>query len=181
MGALFQYLKSIVTRPAKTESPLKLMERVTSDRASLQDMRELFQTYLRPKGEGTWDQKSIASELVSNAEADPGSITHVFTSDGKVAKVAYQLSPRDDGTYLPYLVSFEKGLGGEALEDAYLTAKGRWPNNSVYLYSTPEAEGFYDRQVLRGWKKSNEDGIPRYERKAQGGLVQMKECNCGRT
>lgn len=159
---------------------LKLMRRLTGEQASLDDMRDLFYKYVKPRGEGSQDQKVIASELLRNIEDDPLAQTHIFTPDGLSVSAAYQLAPRDKGTYLPYLVSFEKGLGHQALEDAYQQAKKQWPEQPVYLYSTPHAEDFYDRQIPRGWMKDTEDGIPRYQRKAKGGLVQMKECNCGR-
>jgi hypothetical protein len=136
-------------------------------------MRDLFHKYVRSRGEGTTDQKLIAHELLRNIEDDPLARTHMFTDDaGLSAKAAYQLSPREQGTYLPYLVSFEKGLGHEALEDAYQQAKKSWPDKPVYLYSTPHAEDFYERQLSQGWEKSLEDGIPRYQRKAQGGRVE---------
>lgn len=167
---------------------LKNLRRITSEQASLDDMRDLFQKYVRSRGEGTTDQKLIAHELLRNIEDDPLARTHMFTDDaGLSAKAAYQLSPREQGTYLPYLVSFEKGLGHEALEDAYQQAKKSWPDKPMYLYSTPHAEDFYERQLSQGWEKSLEDGIPRYQRKAQGGrvepdkrggLVQARECSC---
>jgi len=152
---------------------LKLMRRLTSEQASLDDMRDLFYKYVKPRGEGSQDQKTIANELLRNIEDDPTAQTHMFTQGpGLSASAAYQLAPRKEGTYLPYLVSFEKGLGHQALEDAYQQAKKQWPEQPVYLYSTPHAEDFYDRQIPRGWVKDTEDGIPRYQRKADGGLVQ---------
>jgi hypothetical protein len=157
---------------------LKLMKRITGEQATLQDLRDLLYRYTKPRGEGNWDQKTIANELLQNIESDPSAQTHMFTPDGLSAKAAYQLAPRKNGTYLPYLVSFEKGLGHQALEDAYVQAKKQWPEQPVYLYSTPHAEDFYDRQIPKGWMKSTEDGISRYERKKKGGLIQMKECKC---
>lgn len=155
---------------------LKNLQRITDERATVQDLRDLFYRVTKSRGEGTQDQKMIASELLRNVEDDPSVQTHVFTPDNMSAAAAYQLSPRDQGTYLPYLLSMQKGLGHQALEDAYLQAKKQWPEKPVYLYSTPHAEDFYDRQIPQGWVKSTEDGIPRYERKARGGLVRMRSC-----
>jgi hypothetical protein len=151
---------------------LAKLRRVTNEQASLDDIRSLFHKFTKPRGEGNWDQKTIANELVHNNEASPDAWTHVFTGDGNSASAAYQLEPRAEGTYLPYLVSFQKGLGHQALEDAYKTAKQQWPEKPVFLYSTPHAEDFYDRQIPQGWQKSFEYGIPKFQRKAEGGLVQ---------
>lgn len=161
---------------------LKMMQRVTSEQASLDDLRDLFYKYVKPRGEGSQDQKMIAHELLRNVEDDPKAQTHMFTPDGLSAAAAYQLSPREQGTYLPYLLSMQKGLGHQALEDAYQQAKKQWPEKPVFLYSTPHAEDFYDKQAGMGWAKSLEDGIPRYERKAGGGLVQYskEKCSCQR-
>ena len=157
---------------------LKMLKRITGEQASLQDLRDLLYQHVKPRATGSADQKIIANELFSNLE-EPGAQTHMFSRDGLSANAAYQLSPREQGTYLPYLLSTEKGLGHQALEDAYQQAKKQWPEKPVFLYSTPHAEDFYDRQIPQGWIKSSEDGIPKYERKARGGLVQMKERNRG--
>lgn len=83
---------------------LKLMRRLTSEQASLDDMRGLFYKYVKPRGEGSQDQKTIANELLRNIEEDPTAQTHMFTQGpGLSASAAYQLAPLIDAeiVYIP--------------------------------------------------------------------------------
>lgn len=158
--------------------PLSLLQRLIATPKDLDRVRDLFEPHVVPRSKTPIDHQIIANQLLRNIEDDPEALTHILYQD-QLAKAAYQFSPRKDGTYLPYLVSFEKGLGTPMLEEAYQTAKKAYPENPVFLYSTPEALPFYRKQ--KQWRESEFEGVPKFERKAQGGLVQMKECNCGRT
>lgn len=101
----------------------------------------------------------VTNEIISNAD-DP---TTVFFSPSGETLAAYQLSARPEGTYLPNLVSYEKGRGKEALEHAYQSAQKR----PVHLYAIPGSEGFYRKQP--GWEESLEEGVSKFTRKAEGG------------
>lgn len=159
-------------------SPLSLLKRLLVTPKELDRARDLFEPHVIPRSKTPIDHQIIANQLLRNIEDDPEALTHILYQD-QLAKAAYQMSPRKDGTYLPYLVSFEKGLGTPMLEDAYQNAKRLYPNDPVFLYSTPEALPFYRKQS--NWMESNEDGVSKFQRKSRGGLVQMRECNCGRT
>lgn len=136
---------------------LSLLKRAIHPSEEYQAVRELIHPLVAPRSPVSLDRRTLLNELMSNSELDPSTLTHVFSGDKP--KAAYQLSPREDSTYLPYIVSMEKGLGGEALEDAYQKA----PKKPLYLYSTPESVGFYRKQP--GWVESTEDGISKFTRK----------------
>lgn len=115
------------------------------------------------------EHKIIMNELLSNA-GEPDVTTHLFRNPEGVARAGFQLSPRDDRTYIPYMFSLDPGLGHQTLEDAYRIS----PQKPVFLYSTnePNTLEFYRKQP--GWIESNEDGVSKFTRKAQGGLIQMR-------
>ena len=159
-------------------SPLDLLKRLiaTSGRTDINALRDLFESHVRPRSATPIDHQIIANELLRNAE-EPDVITHAFYAQNSPAKGAYQLAERRDGTYIPYMVAFDKGMGSLMLEDAYNNAKKLYPQDPVFLYATPESKGFYRKQP--NWVESEYEGIPKFERKAKGGLIQMKECSCG--
>lgn len=154
---------------------LAKLARLIASKADLNMVRDLIHPHVAPRSATPMDHQIISTEMLRNIEDDPQALTHVF-HDQNLAKGAYQLSPRESSMYIPYIVSYEKGLGGPMLEDAYQNAKQMAPDLPVYLYATPESRDFYARQP--NWVESNEDGISKFQRKARGGLVQM--CQCGR-
>lgn len=156
--------------------PLAKLARMIADPSMLNRVRDLFEPHVVPRSKTPIDNQIIANELLRNIEDDHSALTHVFHQN-ELAKGAYQLSPKKDGTYIPYFVSFEKGMGTPMLEDAYSQAKQLYPDQPVFLYATPESKGFYRKQPE--WVESEYEGVPKFQRKAQGGLVLMKErCKC---
>lgn len=140
------------------KSPLQALRKLLTQEKA----REALYAKVAPRvPQLSQDHQFITHEMLHSNEP-----LTVFTHPNQQEAVAaYQMAPRDNGTYLSHMVSFEKGLGSSALEDAYLSA----PKKPVYLYSLPGTEGFYRKQP--GWVESTEDGISKFTRKAQGGLT----------
>lgn len=152
---------------------LTLLKRILMYQKNLPELRDSMKHIAgrKPVGgsEQDWNRVTMANELMRNAEDSPNVRTHVFNDRDGNAKGAYQLQHDENGTYLPYMMSDLPGLGREMLEDAYFLA----PQKPLSLYAIPGSEGFYRKQP--GWVESQEDGISKFSRKAQGGLIQMRK------
>lgn len=134
---------------------LSMLKKAVHQSKDYLKIRDALAPLVAPKQKISDDARIMINELMHNSEADPHSVTTIL-NDGKAA---YQLSPRENGTYLPYIYSTERGLGTSALEDAYQSA----PKKPVSLFATPESVGFYRKQP--GWVESSEDGISKFTRK----------------
>ena len=139
----------------QVKGALALLRKATYPSQDYLKIRDALAPLVAPRQKIRDDARIMINEIMHNSEADPSTLTSIL-NDGKAA---YQLSPRQDSTYLPYIVSTEKGLGSAALEDAYQSA----PKKPVHLYATPESVGFYRKQP--GWVESTEDGISKFTRK----------------
>ena len=109
-----------------------------------------------------FNRRVIASEMFGEADISP--TTLLSTPEGRLA-AAYQMSQDPSGTSLHYLLSHLPGAGSQALEHAYQSA----PTRPVTLHAIPGSEGFYRKQP--GWEEVVEDGISKFIRRKQGGLV----------
>lgn len=156
MGALSQ-LKRVLAYAEDVPQLRELLQHITSRRPSIGDTNE-------------WNRVTMANELLRNAE-EPGVRTHVFKDSTGKGVGAYQLQKGKDGTEVPYFFSDMPGLGAEMLDDAHFLS----PTKPTNLYAIPGSEGFYRKQ---GWAEDQSDGISRFQKKKNGGLVQMKGCKC---
>lgn len=138
---------------------LAMLQKAIHSAKEYQKIRDLITPLTRPHSPLSMDARIMSNEMMFNSEATPEALTTIFHDQASIPKAAYQLSPREDSTYLPYLVSYEKGMGSPALEDAFHSA----PKKPVYLYATPESVDFYRKQP--GWVESIEDGISKFTRK----------------
>jgi len=153
-GALGQ-LRRMIIGSKDLDELRRALAHITSRRPSIDDDNE-------------WRKVIMANELVANAET-PGVRTHMFVDDTGKAQGAYQLSGAKDGTYLPYMVADQKGLGTELLDDAqFLT-----PTQLLELYAIPGSDGFYRKRP--GWREDQTDGISRFRYQKPGGLTQMRK------
>ena len=154
MPSPLQALQRIILRGAD-EAPrlLEMLQHIRSRRPSITDTNE-------------WNKVTLPDEMALNMKHDDVR-THVFIDSTTGRAVgAYQLDAKQS---LPYLLSDQRGLGGHLLEDAYFVA----PKKPLSLHSIPGSEGFYRKQP--GWIESQEEGISKFIKKAQGGLVRMRE------
>ena len=147
----------------------ELARLIASKSKNIGPLMDSLQPSLKRGASTPEDHKIIMNELLSNA-GEEDVTTHLFRNPEGVARAGFQLSPRDDRTYIPYMFSLDSGLGHQALEDAYRTSTQK----PVFLYSTdePKTLEFYRKQP--GWVESNEDGVSKFTRKAKGGLIQMR-------
>jgi len=159
-------------------SALAELKRLVAYANQVPELREMFKhiTSRRPPVGDTneWNRVTMANELLRNAE-EPGVRTHVFNDPQGRAMGAYQLKADKGATDIPYFLSDVPGLGTEMLEDAYFLS----PTRPTKLTAIPGSEGFYRKQ--KGWVENQDDGISRFQKKKKGGLIQMKECNCGQS
>lgn len=159
MPSPLQLLQRIILR-GEEEAPrlLELLQHVRSRKPAIQDTN-------------AWNRVTIPDEMASNLR-NSDVRTHLFVNPKTQRAVgAYQLDSKGS---IPYLLSDQPGLGSHLLEDAYFVA----PQKPLSLHAIPGSEGFYRKQP--GWVESQEEGISKFTRKAKGGLVQMKECGCGK-
>lgn len=157
MSALSQ-LKRLIAYAEDVPQLRELLHHITSRRPPVSDTNE-------------WNKVTMANELLRNAE-EPGVRTHVFRDSSGKGVGAYQLQAGQGSTEVPYFFSDLPGLGREMLDDAHFMS----PTKPTSLYSIPGSEGFYRKQ---GWIENQDDGISKFQKHARGGLVRMKECNCG--
>lgn len=140
---------------------LEALQRAIHGPENYQKVREILSPVTKSRSGYPFDHQAIANEMSVNAEKAP---TTILSRDG-VPKAAYQLESRLDGTMLSYLLGMQKGAGASALEDAYHAAAKK----PVYLHAVPGSEGFYRKQ--KAWTEVDDDGIPKFIRKAHGGLI----------
>jgi len=108
-------------------------------------------------------QHMITDETMTNASQDPTTTFHDPDTNEVVG--AYQLGARPDGTYIPNIVAYKRGLGHQMLTHAKAAA----PTKKVYLYAIPGSESTYrdSRQKAAGWTESNEDGVPMFTNESE--------------
>lgn len=140
---------------------LEALQRAIHGPENYQKVREILSPVTKSRSGYPFDHQAIANEMSVNAEKAP---TTILSRDG-VPQAAYQLESRPDGTMLSYLLGMQKGAGTSALEDAYHAAAKK----PVYLHAVPGSEGFYRKQ--KAWTEVDDDGIPKFIRKAHGGLI----------
>lgn len=176
---LLKYLFSKGRSAAKAVdmSPLEGLQRLVHGPKDEVTARELIHPHTLPENGLPFDHRVIADEMMTNLgqfnKFNEGQ-TITFANGAGPAQGAYQLVPREKGTYIPYFASFKPGTGTPMLEDAYRAAKQMAPDQPVYLTSTPNATNFYRKQIPQGWRESEYEGNPIFMRKACGGLVAMK-------
>lgn len=156
MSGPLEALKRVIMYAKDMPDFLKAMEHIRGRRPDINNTNE-------------WNKVSLPDEMASNMQ-HPDVRTHVFFDDRGRAQGAYQLDGR---AQIPYLLSDMPGLGSHLLDDAHFVS----PQKPLSLHAIPGSEGFYRKQP--GWVETQEDGISKFIKKAKGGLVQMKECNCG--
>ena len=174
-GGLGAVSRTVRHAPKVDIRGLNALDREIVSGADAQKLREFFHPRTMVGSDTSENHKIIAGYFPEQAESYPETISHLFSREG-LPTVAYQLSPKTNTTHIPNFVSFEKGFGHQALEDAYQNAKQMAPDKPVQLVSLPDQEAldFYRRQ--KGWIEDTEDGANRFTRKAQGGLVQTCQC-----
>lgn len=118
-----------------------------------------------------FNRRIVANEMQSAVDDYP---TTTFYGPDNSLQGAYQLNLKPNETEIAYLLSRVPGLGTELLEQAYRAAKLQVPNKPVALSAIPGSEEFYRKQLARGWKESSPEGVPKFIRKAHGGLAQVR-------
>lgn len=155
-------------------SPLELLRRVIlSGTESLPQLKSAL-AHITEQQARAVKPNELNRQIVANEMRDylkyPDVQTHLFLDKDGKARGAYQVTQNGE---IPYLLSDQQGLGSQLLEDAYQHS----PFRPVSVYSLPESMGFYRKQP--GWLEDPTE--PRFIRKRSGGLVQLKECSCGKT
>lgn len=152
-------LAGMACSPEAEAGGLSALKRFIVGSQDIQQLREALKHITgrrpSPQDEEEWRRVTMANELVANAE-EPGVRTHAFIDPNTgMAKGAYQLKAQGTKTYLPYLVSGEKGLGRELMKDARFMT----PTDELELYAIPGSEGFYRRM---GLTENRSDGISKF-------------------
>lgn len=164
----------------KTPGPAQAGRVFTNEQ--LNELRDQLAFYSRARALPPEHANSL--RMLMKAAEEPGMKTHVLYtgSDFTEPTAAFQLTPDHDldltGQYMPNLVSLLglKGQGTQALQEARRTGP-------YGLVATPKSKDFYEHMLGKldnFGPVADEDlrGVA-YEYKKKGGLIQMKEYNCG--
>lgn len=160
------------------ELPLAKLEALRRVDYAPKDLDALQALHLPPSkvpdsklGPNEFNRRMVAQEMQSAVNDYP--TTAFYGPDSKL-QGAYQLNIKPNETEIAYLLSHVPGLGTELLEQAYRAAKLQVPNKPVTLNAIPGSEEFYRRQLEKGWRESSPEGVPKFMRKAHGGLAQIR-------
>lgn len=121
------------------------------------------------------DDRDIFTAMRNTFKVNPDARTRfLFTPEGRVAG-GYQLATRGAERYIPNVAVSEQGKGyGSMLMNHAMSTK----EAPTFLVSAPGKEGFYRKMGMKETVDPDTDVASfRFRR---GGLIQMKECSCGR-
>lgn len=121
------------------------------------------------------DDRDIFTAMRNTFTVNPDARTRfLFTPEGQVAG-GYQLASRDSGRYIPNVAVTEQGKGFGSMLMNHAMQNREAP---TFLVSAPGKEGFYRKMGMKEAVDPDTDVSSFMFKK--GGLIQMKECNCGR-
>lgn len=122
------------------------------------------------------DDRDIFTSMRNTFTVNPDARTRfLFNPEGRVLG-GYQLATRDSGRYVPNVAVTEQGKGYGAMLMNHAMATREAP---TFLVSAPGKEGFYRKLGMKEVVDPDTD-VSSFKF-CRGGLVQYKECNCGRT
>ena len=121
------------------------------------------------------DDRDIFMSMRNIYDRNPNTRTRVLIDETRGPLGAYQITNRGGSSYIPNVGVSAVGQGyGKALMNHAISNK----ENPTFLVSAPGKEGFYRKVGMREMIDPDTE-VSSFHFK-QGGLVQYKECNCGK-